>query len=69
MLGGQTNLSFQVELKERVPRRGHCSDALHAGVPWKHPAFTLKLFGAPVAWNVFKLSELKNLQVLDRGRV
>lgn len=73
MLGGQINTSFQVmrwpmiEIKI-VPRRMHCSDIVHAsgvGVSQEHPLFTLKLFCGNALWNVFKLSELKNLQLLD----
>lgn len=50
----------------------HCSDIVRAwgvGVSREHPLFTLKLFCGNALWNVFKLSELKNLQLLDWGGV
>lgn len=49
----------------------HCSGVLHAcggrGDPGITPLFTLKLFCGNVPWDVFKLTELKNLQWLDHG--
>lgn len=61
-------------LNKIVLRRVHCSDLLQPGGgggehPGNTPLFMLKLFCGSVPWNVFKLSELKNLQLLDQGRV
>lgn len=72
-------MSFQVMRRlmtgiKIVPRRMRCSDVLHGlgvrGCTMKNtPLFTLKLSCGNVPWDVFRQSEVKNLQLLDHAGV
>lgn len=57
------NLNSSCSMKDALFRRPACLRG--AGRPGITPLFTLKLFCGNVPWDVFKLTELKNLRWLD----
>lgn len=72
--GGEVadDLNLSCSMKDALFRHSACLCGAAGGGGWNPantPLFTLKLFCGNVCWDVFKLTELKNLQLLDHGSV